>query len=171
MAKNKRYLILILLLLCGRSVNYSNDCIESAYLGQVGVRELTKHNDGQRVEEYLRTVNMPKGNAWCAAFVKWCLQQCDIPNNVTAWAPTAANPKNIVYKHGSFLKQYEPGDVFTIYSYKLNRVAHTGFVHRIDGNSVTTVEGNTNNNGSREGDGVYIRTRPLYSIYTISRWK
>jgi hypothetical protein len=52
----------------------------------------------------------------------------------------------------------EPGDVFVIdHGHGLG---HVGFVEsfRPDG-LLVTVEGNTNPEGSREGDGVYRRTR------------
>lgn len=37
---------------------------------------------------------------------------------------------------------------------------HVGVVYGYDENSIYTVEGNTNVNGSANGDGVYLRTRP-----------
>ncbi len=36
---------------------------------------------------------------------------------------------------------------------------HTGIVTGVYGNSVDTIEGNTNQRGSREGDGVYHKHR------------
>ncbi|MDR2283061.1 MAG: hypothetical protein LBE37_07630, partial [Sphingobacterium sp.] len=36
---------------------------------ELGVREATGKNDGQRVEEYLRYTNLGKGYEWCASFV------------------------------------------------------------------------------------------------------
>ena len=35
---------------------------------------------------------------------------------------------------------------------------HTGLVEKISGSLLTTIEGNTNDNGSREGIGVFRRT-------------
>lgn len=146
-------------------------CIEATYTSQIGVREATNHNDGKDVEKYLHSVKMGPGYAWCAAFVKWCLEQCGVVTPISAWAPSAYNKDNPIFKDKKWIAQPRAGDVFTIYSYSLKRVAHTGFFHRLRGdNAVETVEGNTNDNGSREGNGVYRRTRPLYSIHNISRW-
>lgn len=39
-----------------------------------------------------------------------------------------------------------------------------------EGNFTITVEGNTNEAGSREGDGVYRKRRLKNQIYKISRW-
>ena len=46
----------------------------------------------------------------------------------------------------------------------------TGFIDKKDGNYYITVEGNTNEAGSREGDGVYRKRRHIKTIYAISRW-
>ena len=41
---------------------------------------------------------------------------------------------------------------------------HTGFVEKVSGGLVTTIEGNTNAGGSREGGGVYRLERKIVSI-------
>ena len=148
----------------------SQTCIEARYLKEVGVKELTGNNDGKKVEEYLKSTGLGKGYSWCAAFVKWVLNQCGVVTSITAWSPTAHNPNNIVYFHTELKKQPKPGDVFCLYSVSKKRIAHTGFFHRLNGNIITTVEGNTNDGGSFNGDGVYMRKRPLKTIYSITRW-
>ena len=91
------------------------------------------------------------------------------------------------------------GDLFGIWYANLGRIAHVGFVDCPDpstqnraqqhekppnattpriniippshsGAYITTVEGNTNDNGSREGIGVFRKYRPLKSIKYIARW-
>lgn len=135
------------------------------------MREATGKNDGEDVEKYLKSVNLGKGYAWCAAFVHWCLEQASIKNTVTAWSPSAFNSKNVVYANGTWKKDLKEGDVFTIYYLRLKRIGHTGFVDGRDGKYIITVEGNTNDELSREGDGVYRKRRPLSTIYNISRWE
>lgn len=145
--------------------------VQVAYMSQVGVREATGKNDGKDVEKYLHSVGLPKGNAWCAAFVKWCFDQAGVKTTITAWSPTAHNRANIVMSQGVERKQPQPSDVFCIYFPNLKRIGHTGFIDKKFGhNSYQTVEGNTNNAGSREGDGVYVKIRPKSSIYSITRW-
>jgi uncharacterized protein (TIGR02594 family) len=46
--------------------------------GEIGVKEKTGKNDGTKVEEYLKTTGLSKGNAWCGAFVNWCLEESSI---------------------------------------------------------------------------------------------
>ena len=141
------------------------------YLSQVGVREATGKNDGPEVEMYLRVVNLGKGYSWCSAFVAWSLNEAEIPHRINAWSPTAENRSNIVYKAKRFISEPEPGDVFTIWYNNLNRIGHTGFYHdRQNESIIVTVEGNTNAQGSREGNGVWKKYRPLKSIHSISRW-
>jgi hypothetical protein len=45
--------------------------LESA-LSQVGVCESTGQNDGEMIENYLSSVNLKKGNPYCAAGQYWC---------------------------------------------------------------------------------------------------
>ncbi|WP_457289316.1 hypothetical protein [Pedobacter sp. UYP24] len=59
----------------------------------------------------------------------------------------------------------QAADVFFIYFPEKKRVAHTGFIHIWGAAYVTTVEGNTNEAGSREGDGVYRKIRLTRQIY------
>jgi len=49
-------------------------------------------------------------------------------------------------------------------------VAHVGFVDQWQSKYVITVEGNTNEAGSREGDGVYRKRRPIKSIYIVANY-
>jgi hypothetical protein len=43
-------------------------------------------------------------------------------------------------------------------------VGHTGLVEKVSGDFAITIEGNTNNGGSRDGDGVYRRRRLLSTL-------
>jgi len=142
------------------------------YTSQIGVREATGKNDGPEVEMYLQTVGLKKGYAWCSAFVKWSLEEAEIPNKINAWSPTAENRNNLVYQSRKFIQEPKPGDVFTIYYPRLKRIGHTGFYHqRHNDMSYETVEGNTNAAGSREGDGVYKKYRSFNATHSISRWE
>lgn len=147
------------------------EILDSIYRSQVGVRELTGHNDGPDVLKYQKACGLTSGYSWCACFVKWCFNQAGVPTPITAWSPTCHNKNNIVMMSGSYRKEVQKGDVFTIYFNSLKRIGHTGFVTRKFGvNSVETVEGNTNGGGSRDGDGVYVRIRPKNTLYSITRW-
>lgn len=107
----------------------------------------------------------------CAAFVSFCLDSAEFDNGITAWSPTAENKKALVYKNGQFTDMPEPGHVFTLYYPKKKRIGHTGFFNGwADDDIIETVEGNTNDKKSREGDGVYVILRPIGTIHSISSW-
>jgi hypothetical protein len=146
----------------------SRQTVKDKYISFLGVREATGHNDGKDVELFLKTVHSQKGSAWCAAFVCYVLHSCEVENPMSAWSP-ALFTRNVIYKRGG-LNNKTPcsGDVFGLYFTNLKRVAHVGFVDKWTNQFVITVEGNTNEAGSREGDGVYRKRRPIRTIYIVS---
>lgn len=140
---------------------------------QIGVRELTCHNDGVMVETYLHSVSLKKGNAWCAAFVSWVFQQCGVINPKSGWCPFWFPAKNIIYQIDKPAINHnapQAGDVFGIFFNDKKRIAHVGLIMEWGEKVVITVEGNTNDAGSREGDGVYKKKRLKRQIYAVSSW-
>ena len=132
---------------------------------QLGVAESPKNsNRGKDIEKYLKAVGLGGGYAWCMAFVYWCVDEC-------AKADCKVNP---LTKTGGVMAQWnktvperrksvpQVGDVFIMDFGK--GTGHTGFVERIEGNTIYTIEGNTNDEGSREGYEVAQRARPLKSF-------
>lgn len=130
---------------------------------ELGVREKTGKNDGERVELYLKYIDLPKGHAWCGAYTSWVYKQAGLSKPRTGWTP-ALFPAN------RLVKKPMPGDLFGIYFPSLKRIAHTGFVLSIKSDWALTIEGNTNIAGSREGDGVYKKRRHLRSIAKFANW-
>ena len=175
MAKNHYFIISILFiaLFSGRSYGCTlkQNEVRKTYTAEIGVRE-TGFNKGKRVEEYLKAANLGPGNAWCAAFITWTFKQCNIKAVISGYSPNWFQ-SNVVYKRDDNInRHYSPeiGDVFGLYFESKKRIAHVGFIDKQDGNYYITVEGNTNEAGSREGDGVYRKRRPIRTIYAISRW-
>ena len=143
--------------------------VAAIYTAEIGVREKTGNNDGQRVELYLASCSLKKGNPWCAAFVTWTFKQTGIKAVVSGYSPAWFPAKNVIYQNGKGNPQ--TADVFGIYFSNKGRIAHVGFIDEWDtGNYCMTVEGNTNEAGSREGDGVYRKRRLKKQIYKVSRW-
>lgn len=59
----------------------------------------------------------------------------------------------------------KPGHIFVIDTGPAGGAGHTGLVERVIGGKLVTIEGNTNEGGSREGIGVFRRTqRTIASI-------
>jgi hypothetical protein len=130
---------------------------------EIGVREKSGHNDGERVEAYLESVRLKKGQPWCAAFISWVFKQGAYAQPRTGWSPALFNTKVNT-------KVVQAGNVFGIWFSNLKRIAHVGLVEKREGDWLVTIEGNTNVAGGREGDGVYRKRRPLKSIYAFADW-
>ena len=149
----------------------------SAAATYVGLKEAGGNNRGKMVELFLAGVRQPPGQPWCAAFVHhvgfW--SHFDYEEKKSSWPlPATAS----CYVLGAFagtrqvlVQEPLPGDVFLQYNAGLRRFAHTGIVVRVDEvretagerwYECTTIEGNTNEGGSAEGEGVYCRVRRLY---------
>ncbi|KAA8482418.1 CHAP domain-containing protein [Arcticibacter tournemirensis] len=166
--------------------------LQQIYIAELGVREATGRNDGSRVEGYLRYVGLKKGDPWCAAFVCYCLGKAGIANPRTGYCPVLFAREKVIWTRGlkvegvarnTQLATHNPssnpqpathnpqsGDVFGIYFPEKGRIAHVGFVDEWGDKYAITVEGNTNEAGSREGDGVYRKRRLISSIYKVARY-
>ncbi|ELR71753.1 hypothetical protein C900_02338 [Fulvivirga imtechensis AK7] len=143
--------------------------LKQIYSSQVGVREEGGANRGKMVEQYLAVTGLGPSFPWCAAFVSWCYIHAGVDAPVSAWVPSFAIQRNIIYKRGKPTKKIpQTGDVFMIWYDRLNRPAHIGFVDTWGNEYVITVEGNTNDNGSREGDGVYRKKRLKRQVWAVS---
>ncbi len=173
-------------------------CLREVYLSELGVREATGRNDGPRVETYLRYVGLKAGSAWCAAFVCWAYGQAGIPNPRSGYCPNLFPSGKVIWirkskaeNSGSKVESSKlkvesqqpaprnsqpatrnpsPGDVFGLYFPEKGRIAHVGFVDQWGDKYLISIEGNTNEAGSREGDGVYKKRRLISSIYKVARY-
>ncbi len=138
-------------------------------------------NRGPRVDQYLRAVGLNPADGsfpWCAAFVYFCFQQAaktlDVPNPaikdagvLDLWNKAGSQGiRRIAAVEASTTPSLvQPGCLFVITTGSGN--GHTGLVEQIAGVRLTTIEGNTNLGGSREGIGVFRRTGR--TIATINR--
>lgn len=145
--------------------------VAATYTAQIGVRELTGHNDGKAVEAYLRYCGLPKGNAWCAAFVCWSYGQSKVVNPRSAACTDLFKSKYVIWRRSSKANiTPKTADIFGLYFPEKGRIAHTGFIDRWTATAAYTVEGNTNQAGSREGDGVYRKIRLTRQIYAVASY-
>jgi hypothetical protein len=141
------------------------------YASQIEVRELTGHNDGKAVETFLKYCGLPKGQPWCASFICWVFGQNKIANPRSGYCPDLFSSKTLVWKRNKKANQTPlQADVFGLYFPEKGRIAHVGFIERWTSTTVSTVEGNTNQAGSREGDGVYRKIRLTRQIYAVARF-
>ena len=122
---------------------------------QVGYHEGYSNGHWNNIEKYAPTMSdlsWAQGQPWCAVFVSWLSDQCGTVNNYPRTA-SVASAHQWGLKNGTY-SEYPAIGAWIIYG---NDV-HTGFVIGYDDKYVYSIEGNTNTNGSPEGDGVYSKS-------------
>lgn len=155
----------------------------SAAASQIGLREESR-NAAPGLVKFWQATSYPTGmddrQPWCAAFVAWCVREAMLAEPLLAlgdktrprsaavkdWVPWALKPSNGCVVFGPSDPKYKPeaGDIFT-----LAKVSHIGVVEGFDGKAVQTIEGNTDDQGSREGIKVCRRQRKLSEIKSFIR--
>jgi surface antigen len=141
-------------------------------VSQIGVQEDAAHtNRGPKVSQYLASVGLGPGYSWCMAFMYWCFNQ----------AAEAMGRQNPLYKTGGVLEQWrqrkdqyrvtmpQPGDIMILDFGKGE--GHTGIVEKVEADIIHTIEGNTNDNGSRDGYEVCRRTRSRAKVLGYLRFQ
>ena len=166
--------------LFGRESVPSSSATGNALLGavlrvaasQVGVREDPPgSNRGPEVDGYLRSVGLDPTKAsypWCAAFVYACFEKAAKATSrknpvartagaLDLWEKAPAAARITAGKAHLDESQVKPGQVFVIDVGTPGGDGHTGIVERVEAGKLTTIEGNSNEGGSREGIGVFRR--------------
>lgn len=136
-------------------------------------------NRGLLIDEFIKVCfpnfdfddKTKKGYAWCACFISWVLTnsysgvidyKSALAREWITFASTKSNDSKIVdirdlrYDHvyiGGWVKDNGYGHVYFVDPFKSILNSKQA--------EVVTVEGNTNINGSREGDGIFLKKRNL----------
>jgi hypothetical protein len=143
--------------------------VVSTWESQVGKKEDLGANDSKEIRVILKSVGVNQPAYYCAAFVCWGYTVNGVPNPRSAWSPNLFPLSHVINPKAT---PPLPGDAFGIYHKEQGRIAHAGGIKYWprEGDYVITIEGNTNNDGSRNGDGFYTKRRTKHSISKISRW-
>lgn len=167
----------------------TNDESRSELIGiassQVGVQEVGGNNRGPEIVKYQRATWLdPDAWPWCAAFICWCIQQWISKPGVFEIIPTHAQSPETwrpqtagAHDFNNWAKAHQvqiipenaatlPGDL-VIFDF-----SHIGMIELpSDSGSemIHTIEGNTNGEGSRDGGGVYRKTRPRHLVANFIR--
>jgi hypothetical protein len=142
---------------------------------QIGVRE-TKKNGGEKIAEYQCATWLPvEPWPWCAAFVCWVIREAMKGAEWTFKRPETAGAwdlENWCRSVDNSAKLKKPATSVKRGDVVIYKFSHVGIaVSDLDENGlVKVVEGNTNNEGSCEGDGVYLKHRPLSKIRSVIRF-
>jgi hypothetical protein len=128
---------------------------------EIGVKEKTS-NSSPQIDAYNAYVGF-KAVPWCASFVSYCFGKAGFTEPRTAWSPG-------LFPKDRLAKDPVAGMVMGIYFDNLKRVGHCGLVERVKGSWISAIEGNTNNGGERDGDGVYRKLRHLRTVHCYADW-
>lgn len=123
-------------------------------------------NWGPDVQKYLKSVDLTSSNPWCMAFIYWTVQEyCNQYGYINPLFKTG-HVKTEWYKCKSLWvkkgEEVKPGDIFIIIN--PDGTGHCGFVVKVVGDTLYTIEGNTNKDGSRNGYMVCERQRSKKSV-------
>lgn len=135
--------------------------------GEVGYHEGRSGGHWNNQEKYAGQVpglEWANGQPWCCVFTSWVALKADV---ATLFPRTASC--DVAGKWFKDRRQWSDvptigAQVFYGTPADLN---HTGIVIDFDSNLITTIEGNTNTSGSREGDGVYRKVRRRRDAYVV----
>ncbi|MEU9448743.1 hypothetical protein [Streptomyces sp. NPDC048277] len=113
------------------------------------------YNNHQKFSPAVPGLEWSQNQSWCQTFQSWAFQEAGVKSlaPVTASCSTAVN----WYKsRGRF--SYYPA-IGAMVFFGPTGGEHVGLVYQYDADFAYTIEGNTNTNGSSEGDGVYLKKR------------
>lgn len=158
------------------------DQVLAVAVSQVGVMEKPRgSNRGPEVDEYLRRTGLDPTQgefAWCVAFLFFCFDE----------AAKKQGRTNPMIKTAGVLKHWQltgergiarltaarairepvlvkPGMIFVINTG--GGFGHSGIIKEVIGSKLVTIEGNSNEGGSRDGIGVFERSmRKITQINT-----
>lgn len=155
-------------------------CALSYARDYIGIEEVGGDNKGPAVEVFLRAAGIGTDAPWCAAFVNFCAEMAQTLKNERS-PLEQIEQQAYVQAYYNWAKgrdiliewdQIGPGDLFLIYHTTKTRYAHIGFVDHVDLDRMefSTIEGNTNEAGGREGYMVAARFRPITDKMRFIRW-
>ena len=137
-------------------------------------------NWGPKVQEFLAAAEVDRPAAWCCALVNWCAEQAaydhDVISPLESVKSQAYTPSYFEWAkhHNKFVEFPEAGlgDLFILYYPKLGRYGHIGFVEEVNVEEgwFSTIEGNSNTKGEREGYEVVKRRRTFTGNVRFIRW-
>ncbi len=138
------------------------DALLAAARATLGTKEEGGKNRGHQIDGWNRDAGAALGSPWCAAWVygmhKVAAALLGIPNP----CPRTAGALKMWHMapESSRRPLPAPGDVFVLDTGDPGGFGHVGIVEAVtpDGNTIVTLEGNSNEAGSREGTAVVQHT-------------
>ena len=152
---------------------------------KIGVRELGGSNQGSGLQPFFDADNYdPNGSApgdsgyaWCAAFICWCVKTAVAGRRITfnrPRTPSAWGLENWSRAQDNSTETLAlPGEDISRGDIVVYRFSHVGIAASAPDYTgyFWAVEGNTNEEGSREGDGVYRKRRHISQVRSRIRFR
>jgi hypothetical protein len=145
------------------------DQIVEEALKHKGVTE-TSYNSSPIIDQWLGRVNRAPGNSWCVAYA-WCVvDDAFAIKSLKNPIPVVAGVHLLVQKAkalGLWSKNPGVGYIYCIdhgVDAKGNKIGHCGVCTSLQGDFLNGIEGNSNREGSREGNCVTPKFRALTEI-------
>lgn len=144
-------------------------------ISQIGVTEENNSNCGKIVNEFKAATWLPADKAWpwCAGLICWLVREAmkatGVKETATFKRPRTAGAWDFINwsreQDSTTSTRVNPGDDIKPGDILVFKFSHIGLaVDTPSSGRVDTIEGNTNKDGSREGDGVYRKSRSLGEI-------
>lgn len=127
--------------------------------GEVGYHEGRSNGSWNNHTKYAPAVpslEWAQNQAWCATFVSWVALKAGVGELYPRTA--SCDVAREWFRSRGQYSEYPAIGAQVFYGTPADS-NHTGIVIGFDAATITTVEGNTNDSGSREGDGVYVKVR------------
>ncbi len=140
---------------------------------QIGVREIGTSNTGKEVQEYQASTPLGgTGWSWCDAFQSWdMLTTLGQPLCDLVWLRTASCDESLGWgRRESILSDKPVLGAKGLIMGSENDAVHIFDVDELTPTGFYTVEGNTNDDGSANGNGVYRRHRVSSNRYRFLHW-
>ncbi|MBK3572578.1 CHAP domain-containing protein [Streptomyces sp. MBT65] len=96
-----------------------------------------------------------QGQSWCMTYTSWVAMRAGVPSIFPRGVDCSAG---VTWFTSASRWSYFPALGAQVF-YGSGGSEHTGIVYAYDATFIWTIEANTNDNGSLEGDGVYLRKR------------
>lgn len=166
-------------------MNTIAEAVAQAAESKIGVHESGGENKGAALQPFFDADSYdPNGSApgdngyaWCAAFVCWCVMVAVAGRKITFKRPTTPSAWGMeawsLAQDNSTWTLKPPGRDIKRGDIVVFNISHVGIcVEGPDANGyITTVEGNTNAAGSREGEGVFKKTRHVSAFRSRIRFR
>jgi hypothetical protein len=150
----------------------ANDVLDLAR-AEIGVKESPANSSNVKYNTayYNRVINDPAYH-WCATFLWWLFREAGAPHLYYGGEKTASCSTLFGYHRsmGQDVTDYRPGDIiFFDFSGKKKSTEHVGICESVDGEYITTIDGNTGTTNDANGGAVMRRKRLLKYVSAAYR--